>query len=78
MLSYHIHIDIQKHNLAISIYILSVSFNILICYPFDYPPALPMSGGVGGVGGNDADGPGAGAPPSGQEPALLAWGPAVK
>ena len=40
-----------------------------------------MSGGVGGVGGNDADGPGAGAaspPPGGPEPAVLARGPAVE
>ena len=43
-----------------------------------------MSGGIGDVGGNDADGPGAGAasprpqPPGGPDPALLARGPAVE
>ncbi len=63
MLSYHIHIDIQKHYLDISIDMLSVFFYILLCFPFDYPLTPPMSGGVGGVGCNDPDGPGAAPPP---------------
>jgi hypothetical protein len=68
----------KEHNLGLSTYILVESLNILICYPFEYLLTPPMSGGVGGVGGNDADGPGAGAPPGGPEPALLALGPAVE
>jgi hypothetical protein len=55
----------KEHNLGLSIYIPFVSLNILICYPFEYLPTPPMSTGgvVGGVGSNDADGPGAGAAP---------------
>jgi hypothetical protein len=69
----------KEHKLGLSIYILVVSLNILICYPFEYPRTPPTSGGVGGVGSNNADGPGAGAPGGpGPEPALLARGPAVE
>jgi hypothetical protein len=54
---------IRYPNTITLLYILSVSFNILICYLSEYPPMPPMSGGVGGVGGNDTDGPEAASPP---------------
>ncbi len=76
ILSYHVHLNLQTHNLRISMNILILSFNILIFYPFEYPPTPPMSGGVGGVGGNDTDGPGAGAPPPPTPPVVrnrLCW-----
>ena len=79
IISCHIHANLQIHNLSISRYILIVSFQ--------YPDLLSFwisADCVGGVGGNDADWPGAGAasphphPPGGPEPAVLARGPAVE